>query len=180
MKKGLFLIAITVVAFVGLGSCASTDPNAPPPYQFDGTQWTKTEDYELTFSGSKWEVVCGTQIIANGDGMSFWTVDGDTLTGNDGGWNGWGHVAGTWALKSGTPGTDTLDGTVWTRTAVLELSFSNGKMYAKDGTHVTNGSKDGDTYTNRPKIEFYWGKQVSFREKRSEPNSDFIKKLEIL
>jgi transposase len=34
--------------------------------------------------------------------------------------------------------------------------------------------------TNRPKIEFYWGKQVSFREKRSEPNSDFIKKLEIL
>jgi hypothetical protein len=32
----------------------------------------------------------------------------------------------------------------------------------------------------RPKIEFYWGKQVSFREKRSEPNSDFIKKLEIL
>jgi hypothetical protein len=145
MKNKLVFMALAI-GFLAVG-CATTDPNAPPSYQFDGTAWTKTEDYEMVFKGSNWEVWCGSNQIAKGNDMSKWKVDGNTLIfGDDGWWNAWGHAAGTWTLKSGTSATNSLDGTTWTRTAVLEVSFANGKMYAKDGTHVTTGNQNGDPY----------------------------------
>ncbi|GHT62588.1 hypothetical protein FACS1894109_21450 [Spirochaetia bacterium] len=132
---------------IGFVGCVTTDPNAPPPYQFDGTAWTKTEDYDLVFKGSNWQVLNGSREIASGNVMSSWKVDGNILSfGNDSWSHAWGHAAGTWTLKSGTPKTDTLDGTTWTRTAVLELSFDNGKMFAKDGEYATT-DKDGENYT---------------------------------
>jgi hypothetical protein len=146
MKGKLIFGVLCVFGFL-LAGCATTDPNAPPPYQFDGTAWTKTEEYELVCKGSNWEVLCGSNQIAAGNDTGEWKLDGTTLIfGDDGWWNGWGHAAGTWTLKSGTPATNSLDGTTWTRTAVLEVSFSNGKMYAKDGTHVTTDNKNGDPY----------------------------------
>ena len=45
MKKNVFLMAMLGMALafgMTVIGCATTDPNAPPPYQFDGTAWTKT------------------------------------------------------------------------------------------------------------------------------------------
>jgi hypothetical protein len=147
MKNKLIFMTVTVILALIVG-CAST-PAITTPDSFDGTAWTKTEDYELTFRGSNWEVRSGSTRIASGNNMSAWKVDGNTLIfGNDGWWNAWGYAAGEWALKSGIPGTDTLDGTTWTRTAILELFFKNGKMYSRDGNNQTN---DENTYTITPR-----------------------------
>jgi hypothetical protein len=148
MKNKLGFVLLVLLAVELLAGCATTAQNATPPYQFEGTAWTKTEDYELVFKGSNWEVWCGSEKFVQGDDMRAWKVDENTLTfGNKGYWSGWGHAAGEWTLKSGTPGANSLDGTTWTRTANLEIRFADKKMYAKDGDHITNANQDGDSFT---------------------------------
>jgi hypothetical protein len=151
MKGKLVFGVLLIFGFLLVG-CATTDPNAPPPYPFDGTTWTKTEEYELVCKEGKVEIHCGSQLVnwwywKQNIGDS-WILDGNTLTiGNDNWWNAKGHLAGgPWTLKNGTPGSDNLDGTTWTRTAVLELSFANGKMFAKDGNNGTTANRTGDSY----------------------------------
>jgi hypothetical protein len=156
MRKAAFgLIVLLVFGFVFAG-CATTGANAPPPYQFDGTSWTKIEEYELIGKDGKVEIFCESKSLGwwywkqnIGDN---WELDGNTLTLGNINWrNFMGHLSGgTWTLKSGTPGTSDIDGTTWTRTAVLELNFSNGKMIAKDGNNITSvNHENGDSYRVR-------------------------------
>ncbi|MDR0908781.1 MAG: hypothetical protein LBM77_03350 [Spirochaetaceae bacterium] len=164
MKKSKFFsfgIAVRMLCMLMVGislgtclvACATTDPNAPPPYNFDGTSWAKTENYELSFTATNWKVVFNGKTLASGDyKMDVCKVSGSTLDfGNTDWWNFWGHAAGTWTLKSGTPGQDNLNETVWTREAKLTLSFANGKMIAKDGIYPTTANKDGDSFKSTAK-----------------------------
>jgi hypothetical protein len=151
MRKAVFgLIVLLVFGFVFAG-CA-TSPDAPPLYQFDGTTWTKNEEYELVCKDGKIEIFCGSASLGwwnwKPDIGDNWKLDSNTLAiGNINWGNRKGHLSGgIWTLKSGTPGTSGIDGTTWTRTAVLELNFSNGKMLAKDGNNITSVNKDGDSY----------------------------------
>jgi hypothetical protein len=151
MKKVIFSLLVLVV-FGFVFGCATTDANAPPPYEFDGTTWTKTEEYELIGKDGKIELFCGSQSLNWWNWKEHigdnWELNGNTLTiGNSNWWSSMGHLSGgTWTLKSGTPGTSGIDGTSWTRTAVLEINFSNGKMIAKDGNTITSANQGGDSY----------------------------------
>ncbi|MDR1106163.1 MAG: hypothetical protein LBL44_07385 [Treponema sp.] len=155
MRKAVFgLIVLLIFGFVFTG-CATTGTNAPPSYQFDGTAWTKTEDYELVGKDGKVEIFCGSQSLGwwiwKQDIGDSWELNGAALTIGNGNWRNFkGHLSGgTWTLASGTPGTGNMDGTTWTRTAVLEISFSNGKMIAKDGANITSVNQDGDSFRLR-------------------------------
>jgi hypothetical protein len=153
-NKVMFIGLLAMLAFgMCLIGCATTDPNAPPPYNFDGTSWVKTETYELSLTASNWTVKCDGKAIAGGQYTTdVWKVAGSTLTFGGADWrNNWGHGAGIWTLKSGTPGTANLDGTVWTRTANLTLKFADGKMFTTDGDYQTMANKDGDAYKNTAK-----------------------------
>jgi hypothetical protein len=151
MKKVIFGLMALVVFGVLLG-CATTSTNAPPPYQFDGTTWTKNEEYELIGKDGKIEIFCGSRSL----GLWFWEqnigdsweLNGNTLTIGNINWrNALGPLSvGIWTLKSGTPGASGIDGTAWTRTAVLEINFSDGKMIAKDGNNITSINQNGDSY----------------------------------
>jgi hypothetical protein len=155
MKDKLVFGIFLICGFL-LAGCVTTDPNAPPPYQFDGTAWTKTEEYELVCKEGKVEIHCGSELMAwwyyKNDIEGYWKVEADTLIiGNENWGNLKGHLAGgQWTLKTGSPGPDSLDGTTWTRTALLELNFSDGKMSAKDGGNRTNANKNGDAYRVTP------------------------------
>ena len=149
-NKWIFRLYIIVVLGFILVGCATTDTNAPPPYDFEGTTWTKTENYELVIKGSTWEVLYNSKPIipTPGTNLNPWKVEGNTLTFGDDTWirNG-GHAAGVWTLKSGVPSATNLDGTTWIRTAVLELSFANQKMIVKDGNNSVNAdAAGGDPY----------------------------------
>jgi hypothetical protein len=133
----------------------------PGANSLDGTTWTKTEDFELSFTGNNWEVRNGSNVITSGDDMSAWRVSRNTLTfGNNRWWNTWAFAAASWTLKSGIPGTRTLDGTTWTRTAVLEISFRNGLIHLKDGSKTINffdNRRNGTPYavTSRDIFVYY-------------------------
>jgi hypothetical protein len=151
MKGKLVFGLLFILGFLFIG-CVTTDPNAPPPYPFDGTTWTKTEEYELVCKEGKVEIHCGSQLMNwwyykdNIEG--YWEVEANILTIGNSNWsNAKGHLSGgPWTLKAGTPGPNSLDGTTWTRTASLELNFSSGKMLAKDGNNTTTVNKSGDAY----------------------------------
>jgi hypothetical protein len=149
-KAGFGLIVLLVFGFTG---CATTGANVPP-HQFDGTFWTKTEEYELVGKDGKIEIFYGPESLGWWiwkQDIDSWELNGTTLTIGNINWrNLKGHLSGgIWTLKSGTPGTSGIDGTTWTRTAVLEISFSNGKMIAKDGNNITSINQDGDSYRVR-------------------------------
>ncbi|MDR2369917.1 MAG: hypothetical protein LBD71_00430 [Treponema sp.] len=154
--KGKLVFGVLFIFGFLLGSCATTDPNAPPPYQFDGTAWTKTEEYELVCKDGKVEIHCGSQLVNwlyyKGNIEGYWKVEANILTiGNNNWGNAKGHLAGgPWTLKTGTPGSNSLDGTTWARTASLELNFANGKMLAKDGGNITTVNAKGDAYRVTP------------------------------
>jgi hypothetical protein len=149
-KVILGLIVLLVFGFVF--GCATTDTNAPPPYQFDGTTWTKNEEYELIGKDGKIEIFCDSQSLGwwnwKQDIGDNWELNGNTITIGNINWrNLKGHLSGgIWTLKTGVPGTSGIDGTTWTRTAVLEIDFSNGKMIAKDGNNITSVNQNGDSY----------------------------------
>jgi hypothetical protein len=155
MNKNWNVIIVVLLILSALTGCASSapDPDAPPPYQFDGTAWTKTEEYELVCKDGKIEIFCDSQSLGwwnfKQDIGDSWKLNGNALTIGNANWSNLkGHLSGgAWTLKSGIPGTGGLDGTTWTRTAILEVFFANGKMLAKDGGNITSVNKNvGETY----------------------------------
>jgi hypothetical protein len=155
-KLALFLGILLIFGFMFIGCTTTTDPNATPPYPFDGTTWTKTEVYEFTFRTEKiYDLNCGNDVIMsrayfNDTSKNSYELnaDGTLRTGNSVTWGDyWGHAVGIWTLKSGNnPTKGNLTGTVWTRTATLTLQFVGKKIIVKDGdTFLT--TRTGRPYT---------------------------------
>jgi hypothetical protein len=124
------LISVLAIGIIAVG-CASTP--AGPAYPFDGTSWTKSEEAELTFSASEGAVTIGGTRVAWGTNPKG-TLNADgTLTIGGTYANGWGHYTGTWTLKSGTPASGSLAGTVWSRTEAQTMRLAGSTVTILNG-----------------------------------------------